>query len=697
MLTGLLLWVGAMFSLPLLPEALLVRMKQASLPVQNQNKAVSTSQDKAAMTDADRISRLQRAIDANTERMAQLQNLIDKPSKEFLETERTFKQLDETLLEKKKELKKVPDDKKDEQARLTQEIDKLEKELAVVRDRFNQHLAERKIHMEKIENLKELIRLDQDALKVLMGEKKPPVEAEKVTAPPRTGTTETAGTMPPGKVPPAATLPAAGKKDTPPASTLPSTIPGMPTLPAVPSADPSVQTPATENPPNPELIKAKEVAKEKQAAAQQALSEAQSIQERIEILRKNISLERNLLESTRRQVDQEQKRHDDMVLEQEKMLQQNPHPEVWKEIWKKRSESANYISSMRKEMRRSAERLEVLQEELNQFQKDQLIASQKAQLRQSEAEDAEKKVEQLKNPFTLQNLQRWLYTHGLKILVILISMYLLRKFFLLFSSRIVSFVSKHNYRGSDQDRINRAETLVDVFRNTVSMLIIVSGIIMISDELGVPVAPLLGGAAMLGLAVAFGAQNLIRDYFTGFMVLLEDQYGIKDIVRIGTITGRVEKITLRMTMLRDIEGIVHFIPHGTITTVSNLTHGWSRALIEVTVAYKENVDRVIEILRELAIDLRKDAEFGKMIIEDPEMLGLETLGNFGVSIRFLVKTVPMQQWTIKRELHRRIKKKFDELGIEIPYPQQVVHYRAEEDEAQNSLGNGRPPRPIRTL
>lgn len=696
MLTGLLLWVCAQVCLPLFPEAPMILVKQGNQPANGQAKPVSTSQDKAAMTDADRISRLQRAIDTNTERMAELQKQIDKPSKEYLDTESTFKKLDETLLEKKKDLKKIPDDRKDEQARLSQEIDKLEKELAVVRDRFNQHLAERKIHMEKIENLKELIRLDQEALKVLLGEKKPPAEAEKVTVPPRTGETESSKTMPAGKAP-AATLPAAGKKEQPPTTTLPGTIPGMPVLPGVPPAEPPAQTPAPDTPVSPELIKAKEVAKEKQAAAQQALSEAQSIQERIEILRKNIGLERNLLENTRRQVDQEQKRHDDMVLEQEKQLQANPNPELWKEIWKKRSDSANYISSMRREMRRSAERLEVLQEELNQFQKDQLLASQKAQLRQSEADDAEKKVEQLNNPFTLQNLQRWLYTHGVKILVILICMYLLRKFFLLFSSRIVNFVSKHNYRGSDQDRINRAETLVDVFRNTVSMLIIVSGILMISDELGVPVAPLLGGAAMLGLAVAFGAQNLIRDYFSGFMVLLEDQYGIKDIVRIGTITGRVEKITLRMTMLRDMEGVVHFIPHGTITTVSNLTHGWSRAMIEVTVAYKENVDRVIEILRELAIDLRKDAEFGKMIIEDPEMLGLETLGNFGVSIRFLVKTVPMQQWTIKRELHRRIKKKFDELGIEIPFPQQVVHYRVEEDDAQNSLGNGRPPRPMRTL
>ncbi|HMP17437.1 MAG TPA: mechanosensitive ion channel, partial [Gemmatales bacterium] len=160
--------------------------------------------------------------------------------------------------------------------------------------------------------------------------------------------------------------------------------------------------------------------------------------------------------------------------------------------------------------------------------------------------------EQLQNPFTLQNIQNWLFKHGLRIVAIIIGMYLLRKFILLFSKRVVSFISNHHHRGSAQDRINRADTLVDVFRNTVSMLVIVGGLLMIGDEIGIPIAPLIGGAAMLGLAVAFGAQNLIRDYFTGFMVLLEDQYGIKDVVRIGNISGMVEKITLRMTVLRDL-------------------------------------------------------------------------------------------------------------------------------------------------
>lgn len=326
----------------------------------------------------------------------------------------------------------------------------------------------------------------------------------------------------------------------------------------------------------------------------------------------------------------------------------------------------------RKEMREGADRLEALHQQMSQLQAEELQARNEALKKQREAVAAEQKVVQLQNPFTLQNIQNWLLHQGIRIVVIIICMYLLRKFILLFSKRIVNFISHHHHRGSEKDRGNRAETLVSVFRNTVSMLIIVGGLLMIGDEIGVPITPLLGGAAMIGLAVAFGAQNLIRDYFTGFMVLLEDQYSINDVVKIGIISGMVEKITLRMTVLRDLEGVVHFIPHGTITTVSNLTHGWSRALLDVKIPLNEDPDHMMQMLRDMVIDLRKDAHFGQLIIEDPEMLGVESVNNDGITIRFLIKTVPLQQWTVKRELLRRIKHRFDLLKIPFPLPQHQI-------------------------
>jgi small conductance mechanosensitive channel len=198
---------------------------------------------------------------------------------------------------------------------------------------------------------------------------------------------------------------------------------------------------------------------------------------------------------------------------------------------------------------------------------------------------------------------------------------------------------------------------------------------MLLDEIGIPIVPLMGGAAVLGLAVAFGAQNLIKDYFTGFMVLLEDQYAVNDIVKINNVGGKVEKITLRMTVLRDTSGTAHFIPHGTIATVSNMSHGWARANLDIRVSYREDVDRVVDVLRGICTELQDDPDFAPLILEDAEIPGVDELEDSAVIIKVLMKTQATKQWAVKRELLRRIKFRFDQLGIEIPYPQTVVHHR----------------------
>ncbi len=206
-------------------------------------------------------------------------------------------------------------------------------------------------------------------------------------------------------------------------------------------------------------------------------------------------------------------------------------------------------------------------------------------------------------------------------------------------------------------------------------MIYIGGTLMILDEAEIPIAPLLGGAAVFGLAVAFGAQNLIRDFFYGFMILLENQYKLNDVIKIGDMAGQVERISLRMTALRDLEGNVHFIPNGQINAVTNMTHGWSRALFDVGVAYKEDVDRVMEVLTDLGRQLRRDPNFGPLILEDLTMLGVDALADSAVVIKFYIKTRPLQQWTIKRELLRRIKNRFDDLGIEIPFPHRTIYHR----------------------
>jgi small conductance mechanosensitive channel len=283
----------------------------------------------------------------------------------------------------------------------------------------------------------------------------------------------------------------------------------------------------------------------------------------------------------------------------------------------------------------------------------------------------------MRNPFEPEALLQWLLDHAPKLFTILLGTLALHAVMKLCCKQIAQIMARTGSRGTQHERENRALTLVSVFRNTASMIIVGGGILMALDQVGIPIMPLMGGAAVLGLAVAFGAQNLVRDYFSGFMVLMEDQYGINDVVKIGDTSGVVEKITLRMTVLRDLEGIVHFIPHGTITRVSNMTHGWSRAVLEVNVSYKEDTDYVMGVLMEVARELKKDPAFGPLILDEPEMLGLDRLGDYAVVIKMTVKTHPLKRWPVKRELLRRIKQRFDELRIEIPFPHRTIYTRQE--------------------
>jgi small conductance mechanosensitive channel len=241
-------------------------------------------------------------------------------------------------------------------------------------------------------------------------------------------------------------------------------------------------------------------------------------------------------------------------------------------------------------------------------------------------------------------------------------------------NRVVKAIVRKSERGSFAEREKRAQALAQVAKDTANVVIVVGGVMMALQVMGIPVTAVLGGAAVVGLAVSFGAQNLIRDYFAGFIILLENQYGINDVIKICGIAGLVERITLRITVLRDLEGVAHFIPNGEIKSVSNMTHGWSRALFDIGVAYKEEVDKVMDVLMELGKEVRQDPKFGHLILDDPEMLGVDAFGDSAVVIKFFIKTRPLQQWTVKREMLRRIKNRFDELGIEIPFPHRTVYF-----------------------
>jgi small-conductance mechanosensitive channel len=219
----------------------------------------------------------------------------------------------------------------------------------------------------------------------------------------------------------------------------------------------------------------------------------------------------------------------------------------------------------------------------------------------------------------------------------------------------------------------RAETLGRVVRYLLAVVIGTVATMLVLAELGVSLAPILGAAGVVGLAVGFGAQSLVKDYFTGFFILFEDQIRTGDVVKIADIGGLVEDITLRHVRLRDYDGNVHFVPNSLITTVTNMSREFAQAVIDIGVAYRENVDEVLDAMREVGRQMRADPNFGARILDDLEIAGVERLDNSAVVLRCRFKVAPLEQWNVRREYFRRVKAAFDERGIEIPFPHLTLY------------------------
>ncbi len=221
----------------------------------------------------------------------------------------------------------------------------------------------------------------------------------------------------------------------------------------------------------------------------------------------------------------------------------------------------------------------------------------------------------------------------------------------------------------------RAKTLGRIINNAAVVIVVSVSVMMILSEFGMNITPIITGAGIVGLAVGFGAQNLVRDIISGFFLILEDQIRVGDVAKINGIGGTVENIRLRTTILRDSEGTVHTFPNGEIKQVANLTKEYSYYLIDLGVAYKENVDRVMEVLRQIGEELQKDPAYSPLILDPLEVMGVDDFSSSQVTIRIRIKTLPLKQWTVGRELRRRIKNVFDSQNIEIPFPQIDVHFR----------------------
>lgn len=225
-----------------------------------------------------------------------------------------------------------------------------------------------------------------------------------------------------------------------------------------------------------------------------------------------------------------------------------------------------------------------------------------------------------------------------------------------------------------RNREQRARTLASLLNNIAAVIIGVVGLLTILTIMGLKIAPILATAGIAGLAISFGAQSLVKDVINGIFILIEGHFGIGDVIRVGDIAGQVEKMTLRATMLRDVEGIAHILPNGEITRVSNLTKAWSRSMLDIRVSYKEDVDHVIDVLRQIGDEIAADPDWGPLIIDQPETLGVQNLTESAVVIRMVTKTLPLKQWEVGRELRRRIKNRFDQEKIEIPFPHMTLYW-----------------------
>jgi len=220
----------------------------------------------------------------------------------------------------------------------------------------------------------------------------------------------------------------------------------------------------------------------------------------------------------------------------------------------------------------------------------------------------------------------------------------------------------------------RSKTLSHIIVQVLTVLLWVFTFVMILSQLGVDIAPLLAGIGVASLALGFAAQNIIRDYLHGFFIIMEDWYREGEVAIIQGTGGLVEKITLRRTVLRDLNGTMHIFPNSRVEQASNMTRDWSRVNLDVTVAYKENLDDVIRVINEVGQGLKDDPEWGKNLLTTPAVTRVNNLGDHGVEIKILADTKPITQWGLMGELRKRLKDRFDEVGIEIPWPHTKVYF-----------------------
>ncbi len=273
----------------------------------------------------------------------------------------------------------------------------------------------------------------------------------------------------------------------------------------------------------------------------------------------------------------------------------------------------------------------------------------------------------------LQVIIQWSIDHGIKIVAIIIATWIVLRILKTIICRLVKSIVAKTYEIRDKVAVEkRVATIEKVFYSTVKIVIWIIAVMMIIPEFGINIGPVLAAVGVVGLAFGFGAQYLIRDLISGLFIILEDQYRKGDVIKIGDISGTVEDINLRKTVLRDVDGIVHHIPNGEIKIASNQTKLWSRVNLEIGVSYDTDLDKTIKVLNKVGEEIAQDKDWRNVITEAPKALGVNKFGDSAIMLKVSGQTKPGEQWSVARELRKRIKQAFDKEKIEIPFPHRVI-------------------------
>lgn len=604
-------------------------------------------------TDAERILQLKETIKRDTQRLKELAENLKRLEDGFKRHGNQLTDLKSRIVQQKETIANaVEEGDARKTAQLQTELDRLEAEYQQFNKESDLVLKGSNTLREQIKALKEKIEKTALALNRLKGtepstEKSKPAVSTKPSKQPEKESSEAAQLIPQDQ-----------------ATAKPTKI--------------SLEGPSKESKlgPTAEQLEAQELVADKKQDAERAAKTVVDTVKRKKAIQKEMELAEKMLQTYRAGAEVLQSRLKKLEEELDQKIETGEDKTETTDLRQRINDTRTKLKRVRAEVSRGKQREIALKRELEEIQQEQLQAVKKAEKERAEAETAIKRKVWLESPFHPNNILRWVVVRGPKLLEVLIAMALLLLLVKSTSHRLAGMIVRQS-GGTEEERKNRARTLGTSFRSALSGVVIIGGILLLLEEAGLSIKTLLGGAAVMGLTIAFGAQNLMRDYFSGFMILVEGQFKLNDVVKIGNFSGTVERMTLRMTTLRDLEGRAHFIPNGQIKGVTNMTHKWSQVLVDIPVTYRADVDRVMTLLMEIADDIRKDDEYKQTIIEEPIMLGVDFFAESGVVIKMLLKTLPGKQWALKRELLRRVKYRFDNEGIEIPVPHRVVYHRNE--------------------